>query len=66
MDLITKLPRTTRGVDDIWMIVDKLKKSAHFIWIFESISAEKLSNIFVREVVARHGVRVSVVSDRDV
>ena len=45
---------------------EHLSKSAHFIPIHESISAEKLAEIYVREVVARHGVPVSVVSDRDV
>ena len=66
MDFITKLPRTARGVDSIWVVVDRLTKSAHFIPIQESISAEKLADIYVREIVARHGVPVSVVSDRDV
>ena len=55
MDFITKLPRTTRFVDAIWVIVDRLKKSAHSIPISESISADKLADIYVREVVARHG-----------
>ena len=66
MDFTTKLPRTTRGVDAIWVIVDMLTKSAHFIPISESISAEKLVDIYVLEVVAKHGVPVSVVSDKDV
>nr|KAJ0200734.1 hypothetical protein LSAT_V11C600310350 [Lactuca sativa] len=66
MDFVTKLPRTARGVDSIWVVVDRLTKSAHFIPIQESISAEKLADIYVREIVARHGVLVSVVSDRDV
>ena len=66
MDFITKLPRTARGVDSIWVIVDRLTKSAHFIPIQESISAEKLADIYIREIVARHGVPVSVISDRDV
>ena len=52
MDFITKLPRTARGVDSIWVIVDRLTKSAHFIPIQESISAEKLTDIYVREVAA--------------
>ena len=63
MDFITKLPRTTRGVDSIWVIVDRLTKSAHFIPISESIFAETLAYIYVREVVVRHGVPMSVVSD---
>ena len=66
MDFITKLPRTARGMDSIWVIVDRLTKSAHFIPIQESISAEKLADIYIREVVAWHGVPVSVISDRDV
>ena len=66
MDFITKLPKMVRGVDAIWVIVDKLTKSAHFILISEGISAEKLEDIYVREVVARHGVPVSMVSDKDV
>ena len=66
MEFITKLPRTAQGVDSIWVIVDRLTKSAHFIPISESISAEKLADIYVREVVVRHGVPVSVVLNRDV
>jgi hypothetical protein len=65
MDLITKLPKTPRGNDAIWVIVDRLTKSAHFLPIKESSSAEKLAEIFVREIVTRHGVPVSIVSDRD-
>ena len=49
MDFITKLPRTARGVDTIWVIMDGLTKSAHFILIQESISVEKLAEIYVRE-----------------
>ena len=66
MDFIMKLPRTARGVDSIWVIVDRLTKSAHFIPIQESISAEKLTDIYIREVVARNEVQVSIVSYRDV
>ena len=66
MDFITKLPRTARGMDSIWVIVDRLTKSAHFIPIQESISVEKLADIYIREVVARHEVPILVISDRDV
>ncbi|KAJ9545159.1 hypothetical protein OSB04_024866 [Centaurea solstitialis] len=66
MDLITKLPRTSRNVDAIWVIVDRLTKSAHFIAINESSSSEKLADIYVKEIVARHGVPVTIISDRDV
>ena len=63
MDFITKLFRMARGVESIWVIVDRMSKSVHFIPITESISVEKLANIYVREVVVRHGVPVSMVLD---
>ena len=66
MDFITKLPKTPRGVDTIWVIVDRLTKSAHFIPIAKSISAEKLTDIYIWKVVVRHEVPASVVSDQDV
>ncbi|KAJ9546254.1 hypothetical protein OSB04_025961 [Centaurea solstitialis] len=66
MDLITKLPRTSRSYDAIWVIVDRLTKSAHFIAIRESSSAEALADIYVKEIVATHGVPVTIISDRDV
>ena len=66
MDFIPKLPKTTCIVDSIWFIVDHFTKSVHWISVQESISVEMLAEINIREVVARNGVPVSVVSDRDV
>ena len=66
MDFNTKLSRMARGFDAIWVIVDRLTKSAHFLAIRESLSAEKLAALYVREIVSRHGVPVSIVSDWDV
>ena len=66
MDFITKLARITCGVDVIRVIVDRLTKSSHFLAISESSSVERMSEIYVREVVARHRVPTSIVSDRDV
>ena len=65
MDLITKLPKTPRKFDAIWVIVDRLTKSAHFLAIRESFTSEQLADIYVNEVVKRHGVPVSIISDRD-
>ncbi|GJV23707.1 reverse transcriptase domain-containing protein [Tanacetum coccineum] len=65
MDFITKLPRSKSGHDAIWVIVDRLTKSAHFLAIREDYSTEKLAKIYVDEIVARHGVPVSIISDRD-
>ncbi|KAJ9558505.1 hypothetical protein OSB04_013119 [Centaurea solstitialis] len=65
MDLITKLSRTPRKFDAIWVIVDRLTKSAHFLAIRESYTSEQLAELYVKEVVRRHGVPVSIISDRD-
>ncbi|GJZ82034.1 putative reverse transcriptase domain-containing protein [Tanacetum coccineum] len=65
MDFVTKLPRTTKKHDAIWVIVDRLTKSAHFVPIREGMPVHKLAKIYVNEIVARHGVPVSIVSDRD-
>ncbi|GJZ49834.1 putative reverse transcriptase domain-containing protein [Tanacetum coccineum] len=65
MDFITKLPRTSSGHDKIWVIVDRMTKSAHFLAIREDYKMKKLTRIFINEIVARHGVPVSIISDRD-
>ncbi|GJS84651.1 putative reverse transcriptase domain-containing protein [Tanacetum coccineum] len=65
MDFITKLPRTKSGHDTIWVIVDRLTKSAHFLAIREDYSTERLARLYIDEIVARHGVPVSIISDRD-
>ncbi|GJT30033.1 putative nucleotidyltransferase, ribonuclease H [Tanacetum coccineum] len=56
MDLITKLPRSRSGHDAIWVIVDRLTKSAHFLAIHEDFSTEKLARLYIDEIVARHRV----------
>ena len=65
MDFITKLPKTSSGYDTIWVIVDRLTKSAHFLPIQETDSMDKLARLYVKEIVARHGVPISIISDRD-
>ncbi|GJR78403.1 putative reverse transcriptase domain-containing protein [Tanacetum coccineum] len=65
MDFVTKLPRSSSGYDMIWFIVDRLTKSAHFLPIREDYKMEKLARIYINEIVARHGVPVSIISDRD-
>nr|GEU82466.1 hypothetical protein [Tanacetum cinerariifolium] len=65
MDFITKLPRTPSGYDSIWVIVDRLTKSAHFILINEKFKMERLTRLYLKENVCRHGVPVSIISDRD-
>ena len=65
MDFVTSLPRVHKGYDAIWVIVDRLTKSAHFLPINISYSLDKLAELFVREIVRLHGVPLSIVSDRD-
>ncbi|GJY60234.1 putative reverse transcriptase domain-containing protein [Tanacetum coccineum] len=53
---VTKLPRTPSGYDSIWVIVDRLTKSAHFIPMNEKYKMEKLTRLYLKEIVCRHGV----------
>ncbi|KAK1424591.1 hypothetical protein QVD17_19924 [Tagetes erecta] len=64
MDFITKLP-PSNGYDSIWVIVDRLTKSAHFLPIKETYSAEKRAQLYVKEIVCRHGLPLDIISDRD-
>ncbi|GJW84377.1 putative reverse transcriptase domain-containing protein [Tanacetum coccineum] len=63
MDFVTKLPKTSTGQDTIWVIVDRLTKSAHFLPMKETDSMEKLMRQYLKEVVSRHGVPISIISD---
>ncbi|GJZ73243.1 putative reverse transcriptase domain-containing protein [Tanacetum coccineum] len=65
MDFVTKLPKSSQGYDTIWMIVDRLTKSAIFIPMKETDPMEKLARIYLKEVVIRHGIPVSIICDRD-
>ncbi|KAF5781274.1 putative nucleotidyltransferase, Ribonuclease H [Helianthus annuus] len=65
MDFVTGLPRTQAGNDTIWVIVDRLTKSAHFLAIKETDKYSQLAAVYLKEVVSRHGVPTSIISDRD-
>ena len=65
MDFVVGLPRTKANHDAIWIIIDRLTKSAHFLPINEKFSLERLVQLYLKEIVVRHGVPVSIVSDRD-
>ncbi|GJT51475.1 putative reverse transcriptase domain-containing protein [Tanacetum coccineum] len=65
MDFVTKLPRTSSGHDTIWVIVDRLTKSAHFLPMHEDYKMDKLARLYLNEIVARHGVLILIISDRD-
>ncbi|KAK1683149.1 hypothetical protein QYE76_043997 [Lolium multiflorum] len=64
MDFVTGLPMTSKKKDMIWVIVDRLTKSAHFIPVNQKDDSEKLVNIYVKEIVSKHGVPKKIVSDR--
>ncbi|GJW30621.1 putative reverse transcriptase domain-containing protein [Tanacetum coccineum] len=65
IDFITKLPKRKSRHDTIWVIVNRLTKSAHFLAIREDYSTERLARLYIDEIVARHGFPVSIISDRD-
>ncbi|GJW07653.1 putative reverse transcriptase domain-containing protein [Tanacetum coccineum] len=65
MEFVTKLPRMTSGQDTLWVIIDQFTKSAHFLPMKETDSMKKLTRLYLRKVVSRHGVQVSIISDRD-
>nr|GEV02129.1 putative reverse transcriptase domain-containing protein [Tanacetum cinerariifolium] len=65
IDFVTKLPRTSNGHDTIWVIVDHLTKSTHFIPTRETESMNTLTWLYIKEIISRHGVPISIISDRD-
>ena len=65
MDFVTHLPRTLQRHEAVWVIVDRLTKSAHFLAVRMTIALERFCRLYIREIVRLHGVPVSIVLDRD-
>ncbi|GJW06077.1 putative reverse transcriptase domain-containing protein [Tanacetum coccineum] len=65
MDFVSRLPRTPSGYDTKWIIIDRLTKSAYFILTKKTDTMEKLTQLYLKEDVCRHGVLISIISDRD-
>nr|GEV39384.1 putative reverse transcriptase domain, ribonuclease H-like domain, aspartic peptidase domain protein [Tanacetum cinerariifolium] len=65
IDFVTKLPRTSCGHDTIWVIVDRLTKSAYFLPMCEDYKMDRLARLYLNEIVARHGVSISIIFDHD-
>jgi IS30 family transposase len=64
MDFIVGLPRTRAGYDSIWVVVDRLTKSVHFIPVKTSYNSAVLAELYMSRIVCLHGVPKKIVSDR--
>ena len=65
MDFVVGLPLTRRKHDSIWVVVDRLTKSAHFLPVRTDYSLEKLAELYIKKTVQLHVILVSIISDRD-
>ena len=65
MDFVIGLPRTRAGYNAIWVTVDRLTKSAHFLAFRNNFSLDRLTELYISEIVKLHRVPISIVSDRD-
>ena len=65
MDFVVGLPRTPKGYDAVWVVVDRLTKFARFIPIKVTFSVERLAEIYIANIVRLHGVPLANISDRD-
>ncbi|KAL5801657.1 hypothetical protein ACOSQ3_033289 [Xanthoceras sorbifolium] len=65
MDFVTRLPLTRSKHDAIWVIVDRLTKSAHFLLVRTDYSLDRLFEWYIKEIVRLHGVLALIISDRD-
>jgi len=66
MDFITGLSRSCRQHNSVWVIVDRMTKSAHFLPVKTTYSAEDYAKLYIQEVVRLHGVSISIISERGV
>ena len=65
MDFVVGLPLTGRRHDSVWVVVDRLTKSAHFLPVRTDYSLDKLAELYIKEIVRLHGIPVSIISDLD-
>ena len=65
MDFVVGLPRTSERHDSIWVIIDRLTKSAHFLLVRTTFTVEQYAQLYLKVIVRLHGVPISIISDRD-
>ncbi|GJS85868.1 putative reverse transcriptase domain-containing protein [Tanacetum coccineum] len=65
MDFVTMVPKSSQGYDAIWVIIDRLTKSAIFVPMRETDPMDRLARMYLKEVVTRHGIPLSIICDRD-
>ena len=65
MDFVVGLPLTRRKHDSVWVVVDQLTKSAHFLPVRTDYSLDKLVELYISEIVRLHRIPISIISDRD-
>jgi hypothetical protein len=64
MDFIVGLPNTSQRYDSIWVIVDRLTKTTHFVPVHTTYNAKKYAKIYLYQIVHLHGVTKMIISDR--
>ena len=65
MDFVVGLPVTRRKHDSIWVVVDRLTKSAHFLPVRTNYPLDKLAELYIKEIVRLHVIPISIISNRD-
>lgn len=65
IDFVSGFLRTSKGFDSVWVVIDRLTKSAHFLAVKTGMSLEKLTELYIDHIVRLHGVVVSIISYRD-
>ena len=64
MDFIVGLPRTQKGYDSIWVVVDRLTKSVHFLAVNTIYRAKRYAELYINHILCLHGVPKTIISDR--
>ena len=65
MDFVVGLLLTRRKHDSVWVVVDRLTKSAHFLLVRIDYSLDKVADLYIKKLVRLHGIPISIISDRD-